>query len=620
MTSADHRTIVRTFLLDVPFAMRGAAAAAGAMWDKELAAHVWRGAELPPALHAYGAQEFSLEQFRELELNNEDPAPREPLGGLEARPHQTQAIKAILLAARAERCGFLLADDVGLGKTLSALEGVFHLPNVESVLIVCPLGVVSHWRQTIRHVGDHGKRIVILNYERLARLFEAPPPTSRRKSRKPARKVSRRTQNKRLAAKGELTMAFDCVIFDESHKLRNVTTQRARFAAKLQLAAQFTVWASATAGEDPLKLAYLAPLLARVTRSKVTDLDDYEAWCAEQGIGVTRGAYGQWSWDRESPTAAQDLERVRQWLFEGTVPAGIRRRPEDIAGWPEVQRVPMPVALDGDERALYDEEWRAFRRSLQLAGRTPKDRGNALVARLRFRQKASLLRVPGTIALAEDLLDNGRQVAISVEFRETQEAIRAGIEKAGHACAVIHGEQSAGERERERLRFQRGDATVVVYTVTEAISLHAGDVLASGNRVPRANILSDPRYSAIACAQIEGRCHRDGEHATVYYMFAEDTIEEDIVQTVIGRLRTMKTMIGDDTATLAEIEALLRGEGALEPVENGGRSGVPFDDTEIALQADGESLGAERAMRADIVARCDETNRVAPERQLELGL
>ena len=203
----------------------------------------------------------------------------------------------------------------------------------------------------------------------------------------------------------------------------------------------------------------------------------------------------------------------------------------------------MPVALDVAEQTLYDEEWRAFRKALQLSGRTRKDRANALVARLRFRQKASLLRVPGTIEHAVDLLENGRQVAISVEFRETQETIRAGLEKAGHACAVIHGELSPNERERERLRFQRGDASVMVYTVTEAISLHAGDQLAGGNRVPRANILADPRYSAIACAQIEGRCHRDGEHATVFYMFAEDTIEEEIVQTVIGRLRTMKTMI-----------------------------------------------------------------------------
>jgi superfamily II DNA or RNA helicase len=593
----------RTFLLDVPFALRAAASAAGATWDTELKAHVFRGVELPRGLRAFGAPAYSLESARELELNEEALPAREPLGGLEPRPHQREAIKAILRAERAERCGFLLADDVGLGKTVSALKAALHLPEIESILIVCPLGVISHWRQTILHLGDQGRRVVVLNYDRLARLFEAPPPAASRARAKKKRKVSKRTRNKRLAAKGELTMAFDCVIFDESHKLRNVTTQRARLAAKVQQAAAFTIWASATAGEDPLRLAYLAPLLAQATRSKVADLAEYEAWCETQGIGVTRGAYGQWSWDRESPTASEDLERVRRWLFEGIIPVGIRRRPEDIAGWPEVQRVPMPVALDSDAQELYDEEWRAFRKAMQLGGRTRKDRGNALVARLRFRQKASLLRVPGTIALAEDLLENGRQVAISVEFRETQEAIRAGMEKAGHSCAVIHGEQSATEREKERLRFQRGQAPVVVYTVTEAISLHAGDALAGGNPVARANILSDPRYSAIACAQIEGRCHRDGQHATVYYMFAEDTIEEEIVQTVIGRLRTMKTMIGDDTETLQAIEALLAGERMDE-----------------ALEPDHEDWAAveEAEVREPVRQASEEPARAA--RQLDLGL
>ena len=39
--------------------------------------------------------------------------------------------------------------------------------------------------------------------------------------------------------------------------------------------------------------------------------------------------------------------------------------------------------------------------------------------------------------------------------------------------------------------------------------------------MPRANILADCRYSPIACAQVEGRCHRDGQHATVYYAYAD---------------------------------------------------------------------------------------------------
>jgi hypothetical protein len=57
----------------------------------------------------------------------------------------------------------------------------------------------------------------------------------------------------------------------------------------------------------------------------------------------------------------------------------------------------------------------------------------------------------------------------------------------------------------------------------------------------------------------EGRCHRDGRFAQVYWTYADDTVEEKIARVVAGRIQSMKEMIGDDTETLREIESLLRG-------------------------------------------------------------
>jgi hypothetical protein len=59
-------------------------------------------------------------------------------------------------------------------------------------------------------------------------------------------------------------------------------------------------------------------------------------------------------------------------------------------------------------------------------------------------------------------------------------------------------------------------------------------------------------------AQIEGRCHRDGRFAQVYWTYADATIEDKIARVVAGRIQTMKEMIGDDLDTLREIEALLQ--------------------------------------------------------------
>ena len=155
----------------------------------------------------------------------------------------------------------------------------------------------------------------------------------------------------------------------------------------------------------------------------------------------------------------------------------------------------------------------------------------------------------------QDLLANGHQVAVSVAFMETLAAIRDALHADKIVCAEIHGGLPAAAREAERLRFQRGDAKVVLFTVEEGISLHQGE----HNDVPRSEVIHDLRWSAIQMAQIEGRCHRDGKFAQVYWTYADDSIEDRIARVVAGRIQSMKEMVGDDVTTLREIERLLDG-------------------------------------------------------------
>ena len=105
------------------------------------------------------------------------------------------------------------------------------------------------------------------------------------------------------------------------------------------------------------------------------------------------------------------------------------------------------------------------------------------------------------------------------------------------------------------VQLKRGEARVVLFTVEEGISLHQGE----HDDAPRSEVIHDLRWSAIQMAQIEGRCHRDGRFAQVYWTYADDIVEEKIARVVAGRIKSMKEMIGDDTETLREIENLLRG-------------------------------------------------------------
>jgi hypothetical protein len=538
----------RIFALDVPFSMRPVAQSAGAVWDKDHKVFLFRGGELPPALVPFRAPRYSLERAVEHELNDSQPEADDaalPSGEpITLRPHQTEAVKAILAARKAGRPGFLLADDVGLGKTISSWQAVLSMGDVRRVLVVCPLAVIAHWRRTIERMRDRTMQIIVINYDRLAKLFEVP--TS----------VKDKVKSKKGVAKRGEPEHFDVIVWDESHRCKNPTAARSKLAAKLTAKAGFSLWLSATAGQNPLELSYLAPLLANGTGSRAADLKDFETWCWQQGLGVERGAYGKWLWRGEQG----DCERVRTILFDGQPALGIRRCPENIVGWPAINRILAPVALEGEARALYERAWMAFRKEMELIprGSNPK---NALTAMLRFRQKSSLVRASGTVALVLELLESGQQVAVSVAFAETLEAIARELEGQGIRCARVHGALGAQERETARLAFQRGENLVVLFTVEEGISLHQGE----HNETPRSEIVHDLRWSAIQMAQIEGRCHRDGRFAQVYWAYADGTIEERIATIVCERLRAMKAMTGDDTETVEELASLLSDAAGCPP-------------------------------------------------------
>jgi hypothetical protein len=454
------------------------------------------------------------------------------------RPHQIAARDAIL-AARAEgRPGFLLGDLTGLGKTLSAWAAIAAMPEDE-ILIVCPKGGLPQWRRTITGAGLAAKSVTLINYERTKSLL-APPAASTRRSV--------RAKNNELARHGRPKRAWPIVVFDESHRLRNPNAQQGLACRQMADAARFTIYMSATAGQSPHELSYLGRLLGYAASVPTETTADFRNLMKQLRIGRAKGRWQNWSWEPNE----RDRKVMSDLLYKGERAIGLRRRPADIAGWPEVQRELAPVSLDAAERRLYDATWREFRRELGLAGGSTR-RATGWAADLRFRQKASLLRLTGTADFAEDLLRSGQQVAISVAYLETSSLLVEKLAGRGWRVGAINGEQSGEANEATRVAFQTGDLDAVIFTVTESISLHRGEM--PGGERPRSLLVHDMRHSAIQLQQIEGRCHRDGERAVIYYAFAESTVEERIAATVVTRMAAMDGMAGDDTAL---IDAILR--------------------------------------------------------------
>ena len=456
--------------------------------------------------------------------------------------HQRVACAAILAARAGGAPGFLLGDLTGLGKTLSAWLALSAMPEDE-ILVICPKGAIPQWRRTMALSGLPPKRVTLMNFEKTKSLL-APPPDSKKRSV--------RAKNNELAKLGVPRRLWPLVVIDEAHRIRNPNSQQGLVCRQMAAAASFTIYMSATAGQSPHELSYLGPLLARAADMPSADLDGFRQLMKRLKMGRARGRWKNWSWE---PNEA-DRARMAGLLYRGPRAIGLRRRPEEIAGWPEVQRELAPVALDAAARKLYEATWREFRKELGLAGgSTRKPQGWA--ADLRFRQKASLLRIQGTVDFCDDLLGNDEQVAVSVAFLETSAMLADALRGRGWRVGEINGERSGLQNEETRLSFQTGQLDAVIFTVTESISLHRGEM--PGGERERSLVIHDMRHSAIQLQQIEGRCHRDGQHATIFYAYAEDTVEEAVAGTVIARMAAMEGLAGDDPRLLEAIAEIVEG-------------------------------------------------------------
>jgi hypothetical protein len=517
----------RVWVLAVPFR----APAPGAVWRPDLQAHVWVGGELPAELAAYDPPPYSLERFLEDELN-EKPRPLPITRPMTPRDQQWEGADAVAAHAAAGGRVFLLGDDPGVGKTGTAILAarlIAEQRDVRSVLVVAdrPAAItIPHWTRSIAGFGDGGLRWCVTTWDRLAKVAK---------------------------------LRFDLVIADEAHMVRHTTTQRWKHWKAVSGAgrakdAPFVLACTATPAHTPLELPYLAPEFAVRHGEGIREWADLPTKLAASGFHVERGRYG-WQWTEDADERRSDLGRLQGWLADADPPATLHRP----APWGPVSVTGTPVALTPAERAAYDSEWSEFRAEMQLARRS-RQSAKGRAALLRFRQKAGLIRVQATVEWIKAQVEAERQVAVSVEFVETAaDPIREALLDAGVPVASIYG-RDRFDVEAERLRFQRGEAMVCVFTVTASISLHASEVLpdcGTASATPRVGLFHQPRFSGIQARQVTGRTHRDGQVSPWRVAFAEDTVEEQVARVMVERLAVSGSAAGADTSSLQEIAELL---------------------------------------------------------------
>ena len=527
----------RLWVLDVPYGTQ----VEGASWHPAVKMHLFVGRSLPAHLAPYAPGPHTLGRFLENTLNPESPAPNPaPAEDLEPRKNQFEAADAIAERALAGGRQFLLADEPGVGKTISAVLGATAVGDVrgaQRVLVVAdrPAAItIGHWCRTITALGDGDLEWVVITWDRLEKVAEH---------------------------------AWDVIIADEAHALRRTTTKRWKLWARISghsrphEKAPFVIATTATPGHTPLELPYLAPAYAQVHGEPMAEWTsvkepgtDFATALERHGIALERGRYGA-TWTTDATRRAEDLARVRGWLEDAQPTAMLHR----AAPWGPVPISGMPVTLTPAERDAYEAEWGEFCREMDIA-RRGRNTAKGRAALLRFRQKAGLIRVDSTVAWIAQQVEAERQVACSVEFVGTAaDPITERLRDSGLEVATIYG-QDRFDVEAERLKFQTGQAKVCVFTTVASISLHAGETLPGGRQAstaPRMGLFHQARFSGIAGRQVTGRTHRDHQVSPWHIAYAHGTVEEQVSKVMVERIAAASDTVGGDTAGLTDVAQLL---------------------------------------------------------------
>lgn len=482
-------------------------------------------------------------------------------------PYQHQVTNLITFCRRLPVT--LLADDVGLGKTVSAgliVSELMARGRVSRILIVCPKLLMPQWKEELQTKFGISGRIAI--GRDLASIDEAEPGDSEDSA---AGAVITTYQSARLYFEAVSRAGFDMLILDEAHKLRNLygTENPPEVAKRFHQALadrqfKYVLMLTATPIQNRLWDLYSLVDLLTVARGHQNPFGT-EGNFARRFIadGRTRArqlkedrkeefrsiVYGYMSRFRRGdaklyfPERKVEMERVDPTPVEkelfSIVSAGIEplSRLAQISILQALVSSPQAVSkqLDGmaQKGTAPVELAKAVRAIVEKMGPTSKLMGlAALVQRLRAERP-------------EDW-----RMVVFTSRRETQSIIQDYLLEQGITCGLINGD--SGDRNQETIAgFKTKPPKIHVIISTEAGS--------EGVNLQAANVLVnyDLPWNPMIVEQRIGRIQRlASEHASVciFNVILKGTFEEYIVGRLMQKLQMASHAIGD-------VESLLEATG-----------------------------------------------------------
>lgn len=325
---------------------------------------------------------------------------------------------------------FLLADDMGLGKSLQAITvsvGDVIRGWAEKILVVAPITLKGNW-------SDEFDKFTGIPHVILGQAIDPKNP-ERLKSLSPAKRTEQLQEfadmtgpralitnyeqiNKHLTDLNKI--GFDIAIFDEAHYLKNPNAQRTKACHKIRANRYFMLSGTPMLNQVH-ELWGLLHLIDPVGYPKF--------WTFKNRYCVFGGFQ-----DKQVIGVKNEKE-----LQERLNSVMIRRLKKDVLDLPEVQTIVKKIDLSDQQRKLYDKVLSEL--EIPIVGQAdPSEIENALTKLLRLKQicgttmaftgEDDSAKLDVAVEDAMEILANGNRLIVFTQFRDVQEAFCSRLDKA----------------------------------------------------------------------------------------------------------------------------------------------------------------------------------------------
>ena len=416
--------------------------------------------------------------------------------GLSYLPYQRGGIKAL-----AERRSALLADPMGLGKTIQICGLLNKLPDeLRTVLIVVKASLKLNWRNELSKwlviprridVVNGGKEqipadpdIVIINYDVLSKHSE------------------------------KLTsIEWSCVVFDESHYLKNPKSMRSIHALKIRARRRYAL----TGTPVPNRPIEIQPILGYLDPD---NFDDFFSF-AKRYADAYRSRFG---WDF---SGSSNLDELRKRLRSSLM---IRReKSEVLTDLPAKRR--QVIVLPADK---YSEVLQAERsadrvdEALTEALAMIESGGAVEFGKMgKVRHETALAKVPAVIDHLEGITE---PVVVFAHHHDVMAELAEGLRNAGRRVVMLHGQHSAEQRDQAVRDFQEGRADVFIGGMKAA---------GVGITLTRASVcvFCEMDWCPSVLDQCEDRLHRISQHSPVLcqHLVIDQSLDHRVIELVVSK-------------------------------------------------------------------------------------